>query len=91
MASSTVGPSTGLTISGNGTASVTLTGGLTALNSDLASLVYTPTSGFNGTDWRRTLTDTDTADGQMTGMVSVTITVNPKPSPTLGSQCPSAL
>jgi hypothetical protein len=32
-----------LTVTGNGTASVTLSGTLTNLNSDLPSLTYTPT------------------------------------------------
>ena len=73
----TVGPSTGLTITGNGTASVMLTGGPTALNTDLAGLVYTPTSGFNGPE-TLSLSDKDLADNLMaTG--SVTITVNPLP------------
>ena len=54
-----------------------LTGGLTALNTDLASLVYTPTSGFNGPE-TLSLSDKDLADNLMaTG--SVTITVNPLP------------
>ena len=35
---------------GNGTASVTITGRLTAINTALDGLLYTPAAGFAGTD-----------------------------------------
>ncbi|HEV8000709.1 MAG TPA: PhoPQ-activated protein PqaA family protein, partial [Planctomycetaceae bacterium] len=46
----TFGTTSGLTINGNGTGSVTASGPLASLNTDLATLVYAPTSGFNGSD-----------------------------------------
>jgi hypothetical protein len=83
-----VGASTGLTITGNGTASVVLTGGLTALNTELAGLVYTPTSGFNGTE-TLSVSDKDLADNLM-GTGSVTITVNALP-PTVSAPASASL
>ena len=73
---------TGLTVTGNGTAVVSLTGPLSALNPDLASLTYMPTTGYNGRD-TLSLTDTDTADG-LVGTGNVAITVNPLP-PTISA------
>lgn len=64
---------TGLTSTGNGTASVTLSGPLATLNSDLATLVYTPTAGYSGGD-TLSLSDKDTTDG-LSGLASVPITV----------------
>ncbi len=45
-----VNPTAGVTIGSNASASVTLTGNQTALNLALATLVYTPTLNYNGTD-----------------------------------------
>jgi len=70
-----LGTTTGLTVTGNGSASLVLSGTLASLNSDLASLVYTPTSGYNGSD-TLSLSDKDTSDS-LTGSASVSITVNP--------------
>ncbi len=68
-----LGTATGLTVTGNGTASVTLSGTLASLNSDLPSLTYTPTTGYAG-DATLALSDKDTADS-LTGTASVAITV----------------
>jgi hypothetical protein len=68
---------TGLTVVGNGTAVVTLTGPLATLNSDLATLSYTPTAGYSGAD-ALSLFDKDTADS-LTASASVSITVIPPP------------
>ncbi len=70
---------TGLTVTGNGTASVTLSGTLASLSNDLPSLTYTPTGGYTGSD-KLSLADTDTSDS-LTGTASVAITVNPLNSP----------
>ena len=68
-----LGTTGGLTVSGNGTATVTLTGPLSSLNSDLSSLIYTPTSGYHGSD-TLSLSDEDTADDlSATGSVAITI------------------
>jgi hypothetical protein len=67
----------GLTVTVNNPGSVTLTGSLDNLNTDLASLSYTPSVGYNGPDVL-SITDTDTADN-LTGIASVSITVNPLP------------
>ena len=66
---------TGLTVTGNGTASVTLTGSLSNLNSDLGSLTYTPTTNYTGSDTLN-LSDKDTISN-LTGTGSVAITVKP--------------
>jgi hypothetical protein len=68
-----LGTTTGLTVTGNGTATLTLTGTLASLNSDLASLVYIPTAGYHGAD-ALSLSDTDTTDS-LTGTKSVALTV----------------
>jgi hypothetical protein len=70
-----LGTTTGLTVTGNGTGTVALVGSLSSLNSDLASLTYTPTVGYNGPD-TLSLSDKDTADS-LTGTASVSITVAP--------------
>jgi hypothetical protein len=70
---------TGLTTAnGNGTASVTLGGALATLNTDLATLVYTPTPGYSGGD-TLSLSDKDTTD-VLTGTASVSITVEGAPT-----------
>ncbi len=66
---------TGLGVTGNGTASVTLTGSLSNLNSDLGSLTYTPTTNYTGSDTLN-LSDKDTISN-LTGTASVAITVKP--------------
>ncbi len=68
-----LGTTTGLMVSGSGTATLVLTGPLTSLNADLPSLSYTPTSGYTGPDTLG-LSDKDTADN-LTGTGSVPITV----------------
>ena len=71
------GMTAGLTVSDNNTASVTLSGPLANLTADLASLSYTPTTGYNGPD-TLSLSNKDTAD-TLAASASVPITVNPLP------------
>jgi subtilase family serine protease len=71
----TLGTTTGLTVAGNGTASMTLTGTLTNLDNDLPSLTYAPASNYVGSD-TLSLSDKDTADG-LTATASTSITVHP--------------
>ena len=77
-----LGTQTGLTVSGNGTAAspLTLSGTLSALNADLPTLVYTPTSSYSGPDIL-SVTDTDTTDDLSAVSKQVGITVNPVNSP----------
>jgi PhoPQ-activated pathogenicity-related protein len=70
------GTTTGLTITNNGMGSVSASGPLASLNADLASLVYTPTSGTNGPDTLN-LTILDTTDQAQGNAAKVSITVNP--------------
>ena len=67
----------GLTVTGNGTGTVTLSGSLASLNTALATLHYSPKSGYHGPD-TLSLTDKDTTDN-LTGTKSVTVTVNALP------------
>jgi hypothetical protein len=74
VANGTLSPSvTAGTITGNGTATVTMSGTLAQVNSVLASLRYTGRADFNGAD---TLT-VSTSDGSLTDTDTVAITVNP--------------
>jgi uncharacterized repeat protein (TIGR03803 family) len=73
-----LGTTTGLTVTGNGTASMSLSGSLASLNADLASLTYKPKTGFYGGD-ALSLTDTDTADG-FSGSATVAIGVDRAPA-----------
>jgi hypothetical protein len=72
----TFGTTTGLTINGNGSGSVSVSGPLASLNTDLATLVYAPTSGFNGSD-RLNLAILDTADQAQGSPAKVAIVINP--------------
>ena len=68
---------TGLSVTANGTSSITLSTlsgtSLSTLNSDLTSLTYTPTPGYDGPD-ALSLSDEDTTDNLInTGGVSVTV------------------
>jgi len=65
---------TGLTVTGNNSATVVLTGLLPNLNADLASLTYTPPAGFYGTD-TLSLSDQDQADN-LSGGTTVSLIVN---------------
>ena len=69
-----LGTGTGLTVTGNSTGTVILVGSLSNLNSDLASLAYTPTAGYSGPD-SLSLSDLDSTNG-LTGSSSVALTVN---------------
>jgi len=68
----------GVTITGNGTGIVLITGQIGNVNSAVGSLVYTPTPGYTGADVL-TLSDQNQADGEL-GSASVAITVNAPPS-----------
>ena len=70
----------GLTIvSGtNGSPTLTVSGTLSDLNTDLAGLTYTPESGYSGSD-TLSLSNENTADS-LIGMASVAITVDPLPA-----------
>jgi fibronectin-binding autotransporter adhesin len=74
-----LGSATGLTINGNGTASIVATGTLVNLNSSLNGLTFTPASGFTGTA-TLTLTSNDLGNGGGSGVLTTTnsllITVN---------------
>ena len=69
----TLSNTTGLSVTNNGTSSVTLTGSLNTLNADLATLKFTSTTGYNGPD-TLSLTDEDLADG-LSASTNVVITV----------------
>ena len=74
-----LGTTTGLTITGNGTASVSVSGLLSALKTALPSLVYTPKTGYSGAD-TFSLTILDSTD-QAKGVAALTaIKVNPLPA-----------
>ena len=70
--------STGLTaanLSGNGTATVTVTGSVAAINSTLADangLTYTPNSGFNGAD-SLGVTSSDVATNSTQGSIPLAV------------------
>ncbi len=64
----------GGTLSGSGTGTVTLSGNATQLNAMLAALVYTPNTGYSGTDALKIYT-VDAAGASDTDFVA--ITVNP--------------
>jgi hypothetical protein len=75
-----VAAGTGVTLATNNTASVQLTGTLTAVNALLASanaVTYTPTTNYNGSDTLTMLTSDggNTGGGALTDSDSVTITV----------------
>jgi hypothetical protein len=74
----TLGTTTNVTTTGNGTRSLSVSGPLSALNTALASLVYAPTSGFNGSDVLK-LTVLDTTDQAQGSPAQVALTVNPLP------------
>jgi hypothetical protein len=68
----TLGTTAGLTVTGNGTARVTLSGGIAELNAALASLVYRGGLNYSGPD---TLTVTVSDDGGLSASKAVAITV----------------
>ena len=67
----------GVTVSGSGTGTVVIAGQIGSANSAVESLVYTPASGYVGSDVL-SLSDTDLADG-LTGLASVALRVNGPP------------
>jgi hypothetical protein len=77
----TLDSTSGLTVSGNGTSSITVSGTLANLDSGLNGLVYTPTSGFHGSDSLH-LSLTDPGDS-LTGTGTVALTVNAPTAPTI--------
>jgi Ca2+-binding RTX toxin-like protein len=62
----------GLTITGNGTGTVQLSGDIFLINSALGGLSYTATSGYSGTD----SLSVNTSDGSLSDLDSVGITVS---------------
>jgi hypothetical protein len=77
----TLGSTTGLTVTGNGTSSITVSGTLTNLNSGLSGLVYAATTGFHGSDTLHvSLTD---PDDSLTGTGAVALTVTAPTAPTI--------
>ena len=68
-----LGSVAGVTVSGNGTGTVTLSGSAAAINAALNGLSYTPTADFNGAS-AMTVT---TSDGATTASNTVAITVSP--------------
>src|SRR4030095_12711373 len=75
----TLAGTTGLTVSGNGTATVTVTGSLANINTALNGLVFAPTGNFNGSA-NLTVTTNDQGNtgsgGAQTDVDSIAITVN---------------
>src|SRR6185312_8276674 len=75
----TLAGTTGLTVSGNGTGTVTVTGTLANINTALNGLVFAPTGNFNGSA-NLTVTTSDQGNtgsgGAKTDVDSVAITVN---------------
>ncbi|HEY9239154.1 MAG TPA: Ig-like domain-containing protein [Burkholderiaceae bacterium] len=69
----TLGSTAGVTVSGNGTGSVTLTGTAAAINAALNGTSYASTADYNGTD---TLNVT-TSDGSLGDAESIAITITP--------------
>jgi hypothetical protein len=72
-----LGSTTGLTVTGNGTSSLILTGSLVSFNAALATLIYAPLPGFHGVD-TLSMTVRDTTTNLMQ-TVGVGITVNQLP------------
>jgi hypothetical protein len=68
-----VGTTTGLTVTGNGTASVNLIGSINNIDNALGQLFYQPATNYVGTDTLN-FSDTDTTTG-ITGTASATITI----------------
>jgi uncharacterized membrane protein len=68
-----LGATAGLTVTGNGSRNLALSGTLSTLNADLPTLAYAPNHGYKATD-TLTLSDTDTSDS-LTGTASVAIAV----------------
>lgn len=77
----TLGSTSNLTVSGNGTSSVTVSGTLANLNSGLNGLVYAPASGFHGSDSLH-VSVTDPGDS-LTGTGTVALTVNAPTAPAI--------
>lgn len=68
-------PANGATIQGNGTGNLTVTAPITAVNSVLSNLVYTPTLNFNGSD-ALAITVNDLGNTGSPGPLTVSRTVN---------------
>ncbi len=73
----------GVTITGNGTGTVVVTGQIGNVNTAASTLLYTPTPGYTGADVL-TVTDQDQADNEST-TATVAITVNAPPRVTAPS------
>ncbi len=73
-----LGTTNGLTITGNGTDSITATGTVVSLNAALSALTYTPTSGFTGSA-SLTISVTDPIDDLTSNLATVALAVNGPP------------
>ena len=81
----TLGSTVGVTVTGNGTASVQVTGVPSSVNNALDGLVYAPTSGYSGPDTLTMLSNDNGntgSGGAKTDSDTVAITVTPNLSPT---------
>ncbi|MGH2879618.1 MAG: tandem-95 repeat protein, partial [Solirubrobacteraceae bacterium] len=80
-----LGSTTGLTVTGSGTGTLTLEGAISALNTGLAGLTYTPTLDYHGSDSLSLEIDDNGhsgGGGAKTGSGSVAITLaHPNPAP----------
>jgi hypothetical protein len=77
----TLASTSGLTVTGNGTASITATGTVANLDAALSGLTYKPTAGYSGSD-SLSVSVTDPGDG-LSSSDSVTLTVNAAIAPTI--------
>ncbi|HEX5087257.1 MAG TPA: Ig-like domain-containing protein [Nocardioides sp.] len=78
----TLSGTAGLTVAGNGTADVTLSGTLADLNAALDGATYTPAADYNGPA-QLTITSTDAATASDTDTVAISVTpVNDAPTAT---------
>ena len=69
-------PLSGLTVTGNGSAVLTISGTLANLNAALATLVYTPGAGFFGTATVTVLANDDGSSGYTGGLSGLTTSAN---------------
>lgn len=69
----TLSTTTGLSVTGNSTSTITLTGSVTSINAALNGLKYIPTADYNGSDQLNISTN----DGAMTTSNTVSINITP--------------
>jgi hypothetical protein len=86
----TVGATAGLSVTGNETGTVLVSGPLTIMNTALQSLVFTPASGFAGTTTMTVTTNDQGASGGAAQQDQDTVTIEVQPAPTACSPRPPA-